>query len=151
VKSLTCKAKKSRKSRGLSLIEIIISLFIFVFCILFIIETFPYTVKAVNKSKKVVLATQLAKRELEYAKQLPWDDLTTDSQYLQNREISIIARVNGITSTTDFKSFFTITPLPEDPDNVKVINVQVYWDMGSSGQKNQTKKVEMEVLVSKDQ
>lgn len=151
MKSLINKVNISRKSRGLSLIEILISLFIFVICIFFVIETFPYTVKAVNKSKKIVLATQLAKRDLEYAKQLPWDDLTTDSPYLQNREVNIITKVNGITSTTDFKSFFIVNPLPEDPDNIKVVNVKVYWDMGSSGQKPQTKKVEMEVLVAKNQ
>ncbi|MCD4786159.1 MAG: prepilin-type N-terminal cleavage/methylation domain-containing protein [Candidatus Eremiobacteraeota bacterium] len=150
MKSLIDKVNKSKKSRGLSLIEIVVSLFIFVICILFVVETFPYTIKAVNKSRRIILATQLAKRELEFAKQLPWDDLVTDGTYLQNREVSIISTVNGITSTTDFKSYFTVNPLPEDPDDIKAVNVKVYWDMGSSGQKDQTRKVEMEILVAKD-
>ncbi len=140
-----------KRIKGFSLIEVLVSLFILVFFIFLIIEIFPYSVKAIRMSKKVLLATQIAKKELEYAKQIPWDDLSTSSSYLQNRKTNIESTINGITSTTSFESAFTVTPLPDDPDNIKILHVVVRWDVDpSSGSSVERNKVEMEVLVSKD-
>ena len=141
-----------KKVKGFSLVEVLVSLFILVFFIFLIIEIFPYSVKAMRMSKKVLLATQIAKKELEYAKQLPWDDLTSASSYLQDRKTTIESRINGIESTTNFESVFTVTPLPDAPNDIKILKVQIRWDVDpSSGQTVERKKVEMEVLVSKDQ
>ena len=139
-----------KKIKGFSLIEVLVSLFILVFFIFLIIEIFPYSVKAIKMSKKVLLATQIAKKELEFAKQIPWDDLNSGSSYLQDRKTNIESTINGISSTTSFESFYTVTPLPEDPDNIKILQVVVRWDVDASGNSEERKKVEMEVLVSKD-
>lgn len=140
----------SEKTKGFSLIEVLVSLFILVFFIFLIIEIFPYSVKAIRMSKKVLLATQIAKKELEFAKQIPWDDLNSGSTYLQNRKTNIESTINGIPSTTNFESTFTVTPLPEDPDNIKILQVVVRWDVDPSGKSIEKNKVEMEVLVSND-
>jgi len=139
-----------KRIKGFSLIEVLVSLFILVFFIFLIVEIFPYSVKAIRMSKKVLLATQIARKELEFAKQIPWDELTTDSTYLQNRKTNIESTINGIKSTTNFESTFTVTPLTEDPDNIKILQVVVRWDVDPSGTSEERKKVEMEVLVSKD-
>lgn len=139
-----------KKIKGFSLIEVLVSLFILVFFIFLIIEIFPYSVRAIKMSKKVLLATQIAKKDLEFAKQIPWDDLSSGSSYLQNRKTDIESTINGIPSTTNFESTFTVTPLPDDPDNIKILQVVVRWDVDPSGSREERKKVEMEVLVSKD-
>jgi len=136
--------------KGFGLIEALISLFLLVFFVFIVIDVFPYSVKAVKKSKNVLLATQVARKELEYAKQLPWSDLTTGSSYLQNRSTILTTTIQGISSTSSFQSFFTVTPLAEEPDNIKVVKVVVRWDLNQAGQGDEKKKVELEVLVSKD-
>lgn len=142
--------KRKIRSKGFNLIEVLVSLFILMFCIFLIVEIFPNSVKAVRMGKKIVLANQIAHRELEFAKSLSWDDLSEENTVLQNRKTSITTKVNGIPSTTDYRTFFNISRFTDDPDNIKVVKVTVRWDLDQNNQGADRKKVEMELLVSRN-
>ncbi|MCE1245334.1 MAG: type II secretion system GspH family protein [Firmicutes bacterium] len=141
--------RKTVRSHGFSLLEVLVSLFILIFCILLVLEIFPLSVKAANRGRKIILATQLAKKEIEFAKHLKWDDLTSANIYLQTRQTRLTTRINGIESINEFTTVYTVAPFEEDPDNIKLIKVAVYWD-GAYPSGNVNNKVDMEVMVARE-
>lgn len=143
--------KRNKRKPGFSLIEVLLSLVVLIFCMLMIIEVFPVSVKAVNQGVKNILATQIALRELEFAKHLKWDELTSENPIFQNRITKLTTKVNGVESITEFRTIITILPLPEDPDNIKTIKVAVEWDYNQATQTNPPHKVQMEVMVAREQ
>lgn len=62
--------QRSRRRSGFSLIELLVALFIFATCLMFIFGIFPTAAQAVNQARYTFLATQVAQQELEYIKDL---------------------------------------------------------------------------------
>ena len=53
------------KKNGSLLVEILIAMFIIVFCFLFILGIFPVSYRSVKQSKDILFATELAKMQIE--------------------------------------------------------------------------------------
>lgn len=132
-----------KKNAGYSLIEVIVSLSVFILVISFLITTFPSTMRSVDQGKDYVLAAQIAKQELEFVSQLPWDEQVNTNPALQTRSTSLIVRTKSAAAEKTFYSDFDVQPLAEDPTSVKVVKVKIYWDVG----KLSTGTGEREVVV----
>ncbi|MCD4786157.1 MAG: prepilin-type N-terminal cleavage/methylation domain-containing protein [Candidatus Eremiobacteraeota bacterium] len=123
----------SGKQRGFSLIELLIALTIFAVSLLAIYGTFPVAMQAITKAEKNFLANQVATQEIEFLKTLQWDELSMDNDEINERPPTVVtSTINGVTHNTTFNSIIRIDPLTEDPDNIKVVRVQVSWVIGSS-------------------
>lgn len=137
-----------RRSSGISLIEVLIALAIFVTSVLAIYGIFPMAMKAVNQGENNLLANQVAKKELEYVKTLSWDQLDNENEAVSSRTPTMVTTtVNGVPRTVSFEPVIRIDPLPDDPTNIKIVRVQVKWTIGSpSG--NKIMHVDMETLIN---
>ncbi len=150
---------KLYQKRGYSLIELMVAMFIFLTCLLFMIGMFPTAVKAVSQARHTFLATSIAQQELEYLKNLPWDKLENFQDYAQSepdtfyRTTVLTSEINGVSSSVEFQTNPIISNYSTDPSgNVDVVNIRVLvkYAYGSSAVKDEYyKTVDMETLVAK--
>lgn len=105
---------------------IAIALFITSFCM--IIGIFPVTFRSVQLSKESLLATNLGKQCLEYAKTLDYDSLPALNT-ANPPTIFLKNMVNGIGQELTFNYKYIVTE--EIPNELSRVSVKVYWQYSS--------------------
>lgn len=155
------KQQKRRKIAGFSLIEMMVAIFIFANCMMFIIGVFPTAVAASNQGKNTLLANQVAQKEMEYLKSLPWEKLenfqtlvvTEPDTYYRNTTLSSVIR--GTKHYVTYESMPVITPFSMGADgrpDILDIRVKVKYKYGSAVLKNPDeyyRSVDLETLVNR--
>jgi len=106
---------------GFTLIEVIISVFIFTIGILAIIGNLPWLIGAEKVTKMYTTASILAERQMELIQSDPnYNSLTTtyNDSYSTRR---------GITGYTAYKSCLKVSNISGTYENLKKITVIIFW------------------------
>lgn len=150
---------RKMKNRGFNLIELMVAMFIFLTCLMFIFAIFPASVKAVSQGRYTFLATEIAQQEMEYLKNMDWNKLENFQTWVQStpdlfyRSTTLSCFINGVESSVTYNSVPVVTVFSTDSTgqaDVVSIRVLVKYSHGSKVQKNEYfKSVELETLVAK--
>jgi hypothetical protein len=127
-----------RRRRGLSLVEITLALGLLASGFLTVLGVFPVGMSALRQSEGVVLATDLAQKELEALRALPYESLAT----LPVRTTSVALTASGLDVTRLFTTTVSAGHEPV-PGRLREIVVMVTWQDGG-----QVRYVRMATLVT---
>ncbi|MGD2295188.1 MAG: prepilin-type N-terminal cleavage/methylation domain-containing protein [Candidatus Aminicenantes bacterium] len=107
--------KKSRK--GFSLIEVLIAVFILGIISLTLISIFIYGFNVVYRIKQVTLATRIAQEEVEFIRNMNYDDILTLGPSFSHDSFSELVNGTGSLSLEDGSG-----------GDIKKLTVSVTWD-----------------------
>lgn len=148
--------RRRKKQNAFSLIELMVAMFIFLTCLMFIFGVFPTAVKAVNQGRYTFLATQVAQKELEHLRNLPWEKLDNFSSYVASepgtfyRNTTLTTYINGVESTVKFESVPVVSTFSTDANgNTEVVTIRVLVKYAFGTEADGYKSVEVETLVSR--
>ncbi|MCL5772792.1 MAG: hypothetical protein M1536_00225 [Firmicutes bacterium] len=130
----------SHKRKGfLSILELVFALFIFLAGFLMILGVYPTSFMSVGKSREFIFATNIAQREMERLKAIPYNNfpaaLAGTSVNLYSSVDTMQFVINGKTIPVDFDWTDKVsTYMQDDPNfNYKGLQVTVGWQSSSTG------------------
>lgn len=124
--------RSPRRCRGYKLVEYMISLFIYSTCLLFVYGMFPASMQALNQSRYVFLANQVARQEMEYLKNMNWNTLADFQNIIKTnpdkfyRKTTMVCHTEGTKTDLCFESNPMITVFSKDKNGQpEILNVRV--------------------------
>lgn len=73
--------KKKRNQKGLSLIEVLVTILILAIILISLISVFIYGFNLLSRTKQVTLATQAAQEAVEFIRNMSFDDVQTTTSF----------------------------------------------------------------------
>lgn len=152
---------KGLRTRAFSLIELMVAMLVFATCLLAAFGIFATAAKASSQAGYTLLAAEVAQKEIEYLKNLDWDELENFSSYAVSnpdkyyRTTTLDVRNNGVQNTINFSSTPMVSACStDDYGNVDAVSIKVVvqYDFGSGRVKETdgyNKSVELETIVCK--
>lgn len=152
--------RRFSQSKGFKLVEIMVSLFIFATCLLTMLGIFPTSMQALNQSKYLFLAQQVARQEMELLKNTQWKSLENFSTSVQQnpdkyyKKISIVYWINGRKSVITFETQPMVTVYKKDKKGIpRIVNARVlvkyqYGSIIDNSANGYYKSVDLETLVA---
>jgi prepilin-type N-terminal cleavage/methylation domain-containing protein len=149
-------ASSGRRS-GFSLIELLMALFIFATCLLFIFGIFPTVVQSLNQGRNTFLATQFAQKHMELMKNKAWAELESYANGTPvvpaSVQTPILTVVDGTKSFMNYIQTATVSEASRDVATgtitAVVIRVKVSYPARSHSTAPAFKSVFMETIVAK--
>lgn len=133
-----------------------IATFIFVTCLLLIISVFPMSMKSLAKGQIIMQADQVAQQELEYLRNMDWEDLSDFETLAQSdpdlfyRNTTLTTQTNGVTKNMIFQSTPYVTVVSTDTTGAPtVLDVRVIVRYGEGSSAIYDNSVELETLVAR--
>jgi prepilin-type N-terminal cleavage/methylation domain-containing protein len=148
-------ASSGRRS-GFSLIELLMALFIFATCLLFIFGIFPTVVQSLNQGRNTFLATQFAQKHMELMKNKAWAELLSYANGTPvvpaSVQTPLLTVVDGTKSFMNYVQTATVSEASRDATGTitaVVIRVKVSYPARSHSTAPAFKSVFMETIVAK--
>ena len=119
------KGKAGRKPvRGVLLLEVLLAIVLLVGSVLLVLGVFPQAIAANQQGKGLLLATNLAQKEMEACRAMTLPQLTQD--IIDNPEVAtnFTATVRGVQQTMDFVVKREATDVATD---LKEVTITVEW------------------------
>jgi len=110
--------KRKRNQKGLSLIEVLVTIFILAIIMISLISVFIYGFNLLSRTKQVTFATQTAQEAIEFIRNMSFDDVQTTTSF--PAEINIPAYLNN------GQGSLVIEDGPGD--DIKKLTVSITWD-----------------------
>jgi len=108
---------RNRKEKGISLIEVLVTMFLLAVVLLTLDSVFIYGLKLLSRSKQVTLATQIAQEEMEFIRNQNFDDILILDSSFTHENLSSLLNGQGILAIEDGPG-----------DDIKKITASVAWD-----------------------
>lgn len=110
--------KRKRNQRGLSLIEVLVTIFILAIIMISLISVFIYGFNLLSRTKQVTFATQTAQEAIEFIRNMSFDNVQTTTSF--PAEINIPAYLNNGQGSL---------AIEDGPgDDIKKLTVSITWD-----------------------
>jgi prepilin-type N-terminal cleavage/methylation domain-containing protein len=110
--------KRNRNQKGLSLIEVLVTIFILAIILISLISVFIYGFNLLSRTKQVTFATQTAQEAIEFIRNMSFDDVQTTTSF--PAEINIPAYLNNGQGSL---------AIEDGPgDDIKKLTVSITWD-----------------------
>lgn len=132
-----------RKFSGYTLIEVLVSILLLAFCVLFIISIFPTSSEALKQAENIEVASSLAHQQLDAVNKTSFAAINTFSG--PNYYYLYSGFKNGVNYTQKFFYSATVTPVVGF-SNLKDIVVNITW--AEKRRPNQSIKAETIVVDS---
>lgn len=107
--------------RGVLILEVLVAIVILTGSLLVVFGVFPQAVTANQQGKGLLLATNLAQKEMEACKAMGFSVLASAA----TREVRYEATVRGVAQVLDFKVQREVL---DTPDGLKEVAVNVTWE-----------------------
>lgn len=118
--------RRERNSvRGVLLLEVLLAIVLLAGSVLLVLGVFPQAVRSNQQGKDLLLATNLAQKEMELCKAMEPSDF--DSTFDSSREVDYTARVRGNDHTMSFRVTREFVDVTSD---LKEVTVTVEWQHG---------------------
>lgn len=118
--------RRARNSvRGVLLLEVLFAIVLLTGSVLLVLGVFPQAVRSNQQGKDLLLATNLAQKEMELCKAMEPSDF--DSTFNSSREVDYTARVRGNDHTMSFRVTREFVDVTSD---LKEVTVTVEWQHG---------------------
>ena len=118
--------RRERNSvRGVLLLEVLLAIVLLAGSVLLVLGVFPQAVRSNQQGKDLLLATNLAQKEMELCKAMEPSDF--DSTFDSSREVDYTARVRGNDHTMSFRVTREFVDVTSD---LKEVPVTVEWQHG---------------------
>lgn len=112
---------RNKKEEGLSLIEVLITIFLLSVVLLTLVSVFIYGFNLLARTKQVTLATQITQEEMEFIRNKAFDDILILASSFTHENLSFLQSGQGILAVDDGPG-----------DNIKKITVSVTWNYRGS-------------------
>lgn len=132
---------KPKNNRGISLVEAIVGIALMLIVFLGIFGAYQLTFKIINQSKSRITATAIANKQVEMAKNLPYQSVGVQGRFpdgildastttiRNNIQFTIENRVDYVVDTSDGVAY----PEDECPNDYKRVEIAVSWTSGFGG------------------
>jgi len=107
------------------LLEVLLAIVLLAGSVLLVLGVFPQAVRSNQQGKDLLLATNLAQKEMELCKAMEPSDF--DSTFDSSREVDYTARVRGNDHTMSFRVTREFVDVTSD---LKEVTVTVEWQHG---------------------
>lgn len=109
---------KRKQQKGLSLIEVLVTIFILAIILISLISVFIYGFNLLSRTKQVTLATQTAQEAVEFIRNMSFDDVLTITSFPSEINISnYLVSGQGSLSIEDGPG-----------EDIKKLTVIITWD-----------------------
>ncbi len=110
--------KKENNQKGLSLIEVLVTILILAIILISLISVFIYGFNLLSRTKQVILATQTAQEAVEFLRNMSFDDVQTTTSFPP--EINIPDYLDNSQGSLDIE---------DGPgSDIKKLTVSITWD-----------------------
>lgn len=125
-----------KKFSGYTLIEVLVSIFLLAFCILFIISIFPTSNEALKQAENIEIASELAHQQLDIVNKTYFASINSFSgEYLYT------SFKNGINYAQDFIYNVSVNTVP-GYSNLKDVVINIIWT-----EKRKSQSINAETIV----
>lgn len=125
-----------KSEHGESLIEILLVIVTLGFIVL-LVSNIPNAISLIQRSKYLGLAREIAVKQLEEKRQMPFSSLVNDSTNISDPRISLIPKALGSVVTEDCD-----ISVCTNSENIKQVTVTVAWT-----ENNKQKQVLLKTLI----
>ena len=114
------RCERGQHTRGILLLEVLVAIVLLVGSVLLVLGVFPQAMTANQQGKGLLLATNLAQKEMEACKAMSIAEL----DFSDSRDVQFTARVRGVEQTMHF----TVNRLATDAaTDLKEVTITVQW------------------------
>lgn len=106
----------SRKNRGFTLIEVLVTLFLLGVVLITLISVFIYGFTIIFRTRQTVLATQIAQEEIELIRNKTFDEILTLGTAFEHESLALLESGQGLLAIADGPG-----------DEIKKLSVSVTW------------------------
>ncbi len=114
-----------RKQGGMSLVEVLVAMTVFVVAYLELLGTFPLSQRANHLARTTALATEIGQNEIDQTISRGFNSMSSSSG-----QSSLISTINGSQEVLTFNYTLTVSPVP-DNSNLKDVWCRVQWYEGA--------------------
>jgi prepilin-type N-terminal cleavage/methylation domain-containing protein len=113
-----------KKQNGFSLLEVLVAMMLLATALLYIFSVFPISLRSTFHGMNAMIASEVGQAEMEYLKNLPWEQLKNGTSQVNIKTHEINVESNGIKSSYKFSTVPGVQTLSGQPD-LKIIRLDV--------------------------